>query len=236
MQSFNQEYLYNHLPARYRREDQELFLKRFLQFFGGTLDGWDSKFESFFENINPETAAEEWIEFWLEALFGWSYFPKGFTLAQKRNLYSNFARHLARRGTPHGIELWLKDFGITSRVYSNACYWEEFYFGEAGWMMDEPLVTIIEIYAGFNLISQDFGTFDDSVIEDTLIFGFNEQIVSSVEIESLLRFVQPFGQAFYVTYSTSAAPDDVVHVEPAMGLVDSNGYGLTDGSGNGLTI
>lgn len=236
MQSFNQEYLYNHLPARYRREDKELFLKRFLQFFGGTLDDWDAKFDNFYKNINPATAEEKWVEFWLDALFGWSYFPKGFTLAQKRNLYANFAGHLARRGTPRGIRLWLRDFGITARVYSREQFWDEFYFAEDSWMMEEPLVTIIEIYAGFNLTSYDLGTFDDSFIEDTLIFGVNEQIVTDVEIESLLRFVLPYGQEFYVTFSTASAPEGEPITASRAGLIDADGFGLMDADGNGLTI
>ncbi len=31
----NTNYLYTHLPARFRREDKDLFLKRYLQWFGG---------------------------------------------------------------------------------------------------------------------------------------------------------------------------------------------------------
>lgn len=236
MQSFNQEYLYNHLPARYRREDQDLFLKRFLQFFGISLGEWDTKYEHFFENIKPVTATEEWVEFWLNALFGWSYFPKGFTLAQKRNLYANFAGHLARRGTPDGIKLWLRDFGITARVYSRAAYWDEFYFAEDSWMMEEPLITIIEIYAGFNLTSYDLGTYDDCIVEESLYFGVIEQIVTNVEVESLLRFVQPFGQAFYVTFATASAGLAPTPEIAATGLIDNNGYGVTDTNGKGIII
>jgi phage tail-like protein len=238
MPSFNTDFLYSHLPARYRREDKELFLKRFLQFSGVTLDSWDEMFERFYENIQPATAPESWIEFWLDALFGWSYFPKGFTLEQKRTLYGNFAGHLARRGTPKGIELWLKDFGITSRVYARAEYWDEFYFAEDSWMMEIPLVTIIEIYAGYSLTSYDLGTFDDCIIEDTLIFGINEQIVTNVEIESLLRYVQPFGQAFYVTFSVAPAglTPDQPETSNSTGLIDLDGNGLLDNNGNGLII
>jgi hypothetical protein len=94
MPSFsNLEYLYNHLPARFRREDRELFLKRYLQFFGETLDEWDETYLSFFERINPQTAGEEWVEFWLRELFGWSWFPYWFTVTDKRRLYHRAGPH-----------------------------------------------------------------------------------------------------------------------------------------------
>src|SRR5215471_3199668 len=96
----NGDYLYAHLPARVRRDDPNLFVKRFSQFFGTTMDGWDAIVDNFYQSIDPSTASEEFINWWLWALFGWSWYPSWFTLARKRALYAAFATHLAKRGTP----------------------------------------------------------------------------------------------------------------------------------------
>lgn len=114
----NSKFLISNLPQRFRDGDRlTTFLQRMIGFFGDELDGWDALHENFFENIQPETAPEAFINFWLDRLFDWQYFPKNFTLAQKRTLYANFARHLARRGTKRGIELWLRDFGANAIVW-----------------------------------------------------------------------------------------------------------------------
>lgn len=143
--SFNRDYIYDHLPARYRREDKDLFLKRFLTFVGETLDEWDETFDNFFEQIQPATASVEWVEAWLLALFGWSWFPRWFRLADKRRLYGNFARHLARRGTRRGIELWLADFGVVARVHARPVPWGEFVWGETCFSVMQPLHLVVEI-------------------------------------------------------------------------------------------
>ena len=141
----NTAYLYEHLPARYRREDKDLFLKRFLQFFGETLDSYDGKFDAFYQSIDSDTAPAAWIEFWLDVLFGWSWFPVWYSLTDKRRLYGNFARHLARRGTARGIELFLREFGIVARVHTRAVTWGEFVWGETSFSITKPLFLIIEI-------------------------------------------------------------------------------------------
>src|SRR5215813_10770390 len=126
----NLDYLYQHLPARVRRDDADLFLKRFLQFFCETLDEWDQTYENFYQEINPQTASEPFVNWWLWALFGWSWFPKWFTLARKRQLYADFAQHLARRGTPKGIEGFLRAFSVYARHYRAPEYWGQFVWGE----------------------------------------------------------------------------------------------------------
>jgi phage tail-like protein len=192
----NRDYLYNNLPARFRRDDKELFLKRFLQFFGDTLDEWDAKFDAFFENINPDTASAEWIKFWLEALFGWSWFPYWFTLANKRQLYGNFARHLARRGTRRGIELWLLDFGIVARVHTRSLPWGEFVYGETHFAITEPLHLIVEILF-LQSAPQDLAVWGEGAFGE---FYYTEPkpLFTEKEILDLIRFVQPHSQEIIV--------------------------------------
>jgi phage tail-like protein len=189
----NQEYLYQHLPSRFRREDKDLFLKRYLQWFGETLDVYDDKFETFSENINPDTASTEWIEFWLENLFDWSWFPSWFTLSDKRRLYGNFARHLARRGTRRGIELWIADFRIHARVYTRPAFVGDVAWGELDLFVTEPLLILIEIFFAEMEAKTEMCSVGDAAWGE----GFYIEVpplFTSAEVEALLRFVQPQAQ------------------------------------------
>lgn len=194
----NLDYLYASLPARYRREDKDLFLKRFLQFFGTTLDDWDAQFEAFHANVNPETAPENFLDFWLDRLFGWSWFPAHFTLRQKRALYANFAGHLARRGTRRGIELWLRDFGAIAAIWLREDFLGETYLGEGGYTVSQPLLVVVEIIALLDWNSQDQGTLDDCFLGESSFVGEPPARLNDLEIERLLRFSQPIGQAIVV--------------------------------------
>lgn len=196
----NQQYIYDHLPGRFRAADKDLFLKRFLQFFGDTLDEWDGKFDAFFENIDPDTADAEWIGFWLEALFGWSWFPRWFTLQNKRRLYGNFARHLARRGTRRGIELWLADFGIVARVHTRTPPWGEFVWGETTFAITSPLHLIVEILF-LQLPEVDMSFWGEGVWGESF-YVEPQPMFSEKEILDLIRFVQPHAQAITIAWST----------------------------------
>jgi phage tail-like protein len=197
----NQEYLYQSLPSRYRREDKDLFLKRYLQFFGETLDEYDAAFDAFFENINSETANGVWIEFWLENLFGWSWFPRWFTLEDKRRLYANFAGHLARRGTRRGIELFLLDFGIVARVHTRPAIWGEFVWGETHFAVTEPLHIVVEILF-IQSPPTDLHVWDEGAWGE---FYYTEPkpLFTEKEITDLIRFVQPHSQEITVIYSNT---------------------------------
>ncbi len=201
--SFNQQYFYDHLPSRFRREDKDLFLKRFLTFAGDTIDEWDAKFDTFFENINPETAPVNWIVFWLQNLFGWSWFPFWFTTANKRALYGNFARHLARRGTRRGIELWLKDFGIIARVHTRALPYGEFVYGESHFAITEPLRLIVEILF-VQSAQQDLHVWGEGAYGE---FYYTEPkpLFSEKEILDLIRYVQPHAQEITVIWRVGEA-------------------------------
>src|SRR5262245_14656782 len=135
----NLDYLYEHLPSRFRRDDDTAFLKRFISFFGATLDYWDQLIDTFYQKIRPDTAPIEFVHWWLWALFGWSWYPRWMSLGRKRHLYAWFATHLARRGTWFGIEQWLSEFSCFARVFSRPEYWGEFVWGETGWTVTAPL-------------------------------------------------------------------------------------------------
>lgn len=194
----NQEYLYSHLPSRYRREDKELFLKRFLQFFGNTLGEWDDKFDAFFQNINPDTASADWVSFWLEALFGWSWFPRWFTITEKRRLYGNFAQHLARRGTRRGIELWLLDFGIVAKVHTRTLPYGEFVWGESSFAITDPLRLVIEILF-LSSSAQDIHAIGEGAWGEAYYTEVGVPLTDR-EIIDLIRYVQPQAQEITVTW------------------------------------
>lgn len=196
----NLEYFYSNLPARYRRADSELFLKRYLTFIGTTLDEWDAKFDNFFENIEAATAETIWIEFWLKELFDWTFFPEWFGLEEKRRLYGNFAKHLARRGTARGIELWFADFNVAVKVYNRPVFWGEFVWGENAVSIAEPLRTIIEILQA-NPLANDFSGFGESVWGESF-YADQKPILSQLEFAGLLKFQQPHGQDFVVVWQT----------------------------------
>lgn len=194
----NLDYLYNNFPARFRRDDKDLFLKRFLSFFGETADEFDYLFATFPDQINPETARIAFVEFWLRELFGWSWFPVWFSKAAKRQLYGNFAKHLARRGTARGIELWLNDFFIEAKVHKSPMFFGEGFFGEPLIFVSEPLTLIVEIgkVAPPNYI-EDCSVFSESYFEEcypaesTPLYLLNE-------VENLLRYVQPQAQEIII--------------------------------------
>lgn len=194
----NLDYIYNHLPTRFQRDDKNLFLKRFLQFFGETLDDWDGTFDNFFEQINADSADVEFIEWWLDSLFGWSWFPVWFTLADKRRLYADFAAHLARRGTAIGIEEWLAAFYINARVHKNPVFTGEYAYGEPLLFVDAPLLLIIEL---FEVQPDDYQLEMSSIGESAIgeyVYNYGEPLFSPAEMDNLLRYVQPLGNEIII--------------------------------------
>jgi phage tail-like protein len=143
----NLEYLYEHLPARIRIADQEqnLLLKRLLSVHGERLDEWDQVLDTFYQKIDPATASEEFVFYWLWALFGWSWYPSWYTLVRKRKLFADFAVLLARRGTRIGIQDWLREFSIFARVWNKPQYCDEAYLGEEGWFIDQPRGLVVQV-------------------------------------------------------------------------------------------
>jgi hypothetical protein len=194
----NLEYLYDHLPGRYRRDDTDLVLKRVLTFAGETLDEWDEAFEDFYKSIDPETAAAEWIGFWMYAFFGWSWFPSWFTLADKRRVYGNFAQHLARRGTAKGIELFLEDFGIVARVHKRPVVWGEFAWGESSFSITQPLHLVVEILRIENPPA-DLCFYGEGVWGE-MFWLSQRRPLSESDILNLVRYQQPHAQVIDVSW------------------------------------
>ncbi len=197
----NTDYLYDHLPSRYRRDDEGLFLKRFLEFFGATLDDWDAIYAAFWQNIEPTTAPLVWIEFWLLQLFGWSWFPWWFTITEKRRLYGHFAGHLARRGTARGIERWLLDFGIVARVHTRPKPWGEFVWGETHYAITEPLHIVIEILFLKGTAADMCFWGEGSAPYGEMFYTTPRPLFSDKEIIDLIRYVQPHAQVIHVYWS-----------------------------------
>jgi phage tail-like protein len=201
----NLSYLYHHLPSRIRRDDADLFLKRFSQFFGETLDGWDEIYETFYQKINPQTAPEEFVDFFLWALFGWSWVPGWFTLARKRQLYADFATHLARRGTPRGIVEFLRAFSIYARVYNRPQYWGEFVWGEDAWTITDALGVVVQISHLADEVNPDLHDNTQSSGWGEFVWGESyvaetRATLTAREIEDLIRFEWPNGHRVMVEY------------------------------------
>jgi phage tail-like protein len=197
----NLEHLYTHLPARFQREDEGLFLKRFLHFFGIEFDNFDLIFDTFFEKINPDTAPESFLDWWLWALYGWAWFPSWFTLQQKRHLYKDMATHYARRGTKRGIEEFLRAFGLHVRVFNQPQYWGEAVFGEDVWTMTGPLAIVVQVFPEAAAIPADQSFWGEFAWGEA-VFANPAKQVERADLERLLRFQWPIGHTIMIEDKT----------------------------------
>lgn len=195
----NSTYLYDHLPGFMREDDlsQALLLKRLLGFFGGELDRVDEAHDTFHLKIAPETAPQEFVEWWLWRLFGWGWFPTWFTLEQRREFYATVARHYARRGTKRGIEEFLAAFGITARVTNAPQYWGEFTVGEDGWLITAPLGLVVQIFPETAAVAEDQTFLGEYTVGEDHVAPALES-VESVDVDELLRFQAPAGHIIVV--------------------------------------
>jgi len=196
----NLDYLFDHLPARFRRDEAGELLKRFLTFVGETLDGWDSSFANFHQQIAPGTAAEEFIDWWLLALFGWAWFPSWYTLAEKRTFYGQVATLYAQRGTRTGIQNLLAAFGVHLRAYTSPAYWGLAFFGLDRWALNEPLVIVADVLWVDDRVNAGACFWGDSFWGSVEAITTAETLSKS-EIEMLLKFEQPFSQVMAVNYN-----------------------------------
>jgi len=212
----NLEYLYEHLPARMRRDDDELFLKRYLSEFGEELDGFDLQLNSFFEKIAPETAPIEFIDWWLYAFFGWGWFPSWFTDTQRRVFYAAIAQHYARRGTLGGIQEFLLAFGIRSIVEGEPRFWGEETWGENVWSVTGPLIIIVRLFPEAPAVSEDLIFYGEATWGDD--FGASPAAsIQRADVEALLRFCWPLAQHIFI--------EDLPFEPTPSGLPVGAGYG-----------
>jgi phage tail-like protein len=177
---------------RHADEAQGFILKRFISAFCAELDNYDQLFDTFFQNINPDTASEHFIEFWLWSLFGWGWFPDWFTLPRKRAFYRDIAKHYARRGTARGITEFLAVFGIHSRVIVQPQYWGEMTLGEAAWTMDGPLAIIVQIFPKREGVAEEASYFGEWTLGEDVI-AQPAFVIEKPDVDALLRFQQPAG-------------------------------------------
>jgi phage tail-like protein len=234
--SFNLELLLSNVPSRYRREDDPTnggtdFLRRFFSFFGETADEFDQLHKEFFEKIAPATAPEAYIDFWLDRLFDWQFFPRLFTLNQKRTLYANFAQHLARRGTARGIELWMRDFGANVKVWLREDFLGEMYLGEPGYTVSGPLLIVVELISLVDWNSHDQGTINDCFLGESAFVGEPPVRLTPAEIETLLRFMLPTGQQIIVV-PRRYEPDGSTYINLDQPSPPGSGGGVGGGEGS----
>jgi phage tail-like protein len=201
----NKEYLLQHLPARLRRDDAGAFLYRFLQWFGQELDAIDETFDTFWERLNPDTAPEEWVEYWLSALFGWSWFPAWLPLERKRQLYANMARHLARRGTKRGIEGFLAAFGLPAEVINGPLVWGERIWGANDVSIGGPLGLLVRLFPPFPGVTEDLGFWGESVKGESY-WAHPSQQMTRAELEELVRWGWPLGNVIMLQIMQPASP------------------------------
>lgn len=213
------------------------FLRRFLLFFCSTLDLWDFQHEDFYRRINPDTAPEKFINFWLWALFDWSWFPQWFTLARKRRLYADFTQHLARRGTALGIERFLQAFSIFARVYNRPQYWGEFAFAAIDeWTITDALGVVVQIdhladEVNLDRDGQAFGEF----AWGRDYFADTRPTLTRKEIEDLCRFEWPESQRMMIDYRVlPEKPGPAVEFISALGAGDGAEIVTADGFGLGI--
>lgn len=197
----NTAYFYNNLPGRFGRSDaaRDFFLKRFLTPVGDEMDGFDNLLDTFFQKIAPETASEEFINWWLWSLFGWGWFPGWFTLAKKRAFYADLTEHYARRGTKQGIEKFLLAFGVRARVIDSPQVCGEMTLDDDPTIIYGPLGVVVQIFPQIDSLLVDEPELGEWTFgEDHLIEP--GQNIQTADIEALLRFQTPLGQVVMIEF------------------------------------
>lgn len=197
MSSRSLEHLYAHLPAFMRRDDAALFLKRFLSPPCAEADAVDEAFDAFHLQIAPETASEEFINWFLWSLFGWGYFPEWFTLGQRRAFYSKVARLYAMRGTARGIEEFLAAFGISSRVVVQGAAVGEMAVGEDEWLLTEPLAVVVQIFPNAAAVAEDLDAVGEWAAGESHA-AVPSQSLARPDLDQLLRFQWPLGHVVFI--------------------------------------
>ncbi|HEY6231354.1 MAG TPA: phage tail protein [Pyrinomonadaceae bacterium] len=197
----NLDYLYAHLPAFMRRDDAppdgSLLLKRFLTGIGEELDGFDEQLETFYQKIDPATAPQQFIDWWLYSLFGWGWFPVWFTDERRRAFYAAIARHYARRGTVAGIQDFLAAFGLRVIVEKEPQFWEEVAWDEDVWSIDGPLGIVVRLFPEAPANPADLEFWEEATWEESAGAEPGDNI-QRADLDELLRFVWPLGNIIMI--------------------------------------
>jgi hypothetical protein len=193
----NTDYLYQHLPARMRRDDTSAFLKRYISWIGNELDGVDQKYDQFYLQINPGTATSDFIDWWLYALFGWGWFPTWFTLDERRAFYAHMTQHLARRGTAIGIQKFLADFGVGCVVEKGPAFYGDTFWGDRGWLFSGPNVMVVRLFPQLPAVPADASFFSETAYGDEF-YGPPGQNIGTVDVDALLRWEWPEGCFIFI--------------------------------------
>ncbi|HEX8747371.1 MAG TPA: phage tail protein [Pyrinomonadaceae bacterium] len=193
----NLEFFYSNLPEHFLAADEFLFLKRFMSPFCQELDEYDRVFSEFHRNINPDTATEEFLDYFLFSFFGWGWFPAWFTLERKRSFYRNVATHYARRGTARGLREFLAEFGVKARVINRPQFYEDVTLDQEEWTVDGPLYIFVQIFPRVEGVPENLSYFEDFTLDQDIAIDPQLQI-TRLDIDELLRFQQPLGQHIIV--------------------------------------
>lgn len=195
----NTQYLYQHLPSRYRTADaeQDYFLLRFLSVFGQKLDHFDNLYDSLPSLVSPYSAPDEWVNYLLKALFGWSFFPEWFTDEDRLYFFQEIAQLYAKRGTPEGIEEFLLRFGIKAHVITQSPAIGELTIGEDEWLMPGPLGIIVQIELEAGAAAEDMDVIGEFAVGESHL-AIPSHSVDRVDLDQLLRFMQPLAQVVMI--------------------------------------
>jgi phage tail-like protein len=193
----NLQYFYDHLPARLRRDDESLFLKRFLSFFGEQLDGFDLQLDTFYRKIDPQTAAQSFIDWWLYSLFGWGWFPEWFTEDRRRAFYAAITQHYARRGTVAGIKSFLAAFGLRVIVEHEPRMWGDTAWGASLWTVTAPLGIVVRLLPDAPAIADELEFWSEATFGEAIGAAPGDNI-QRADLDELLRFVWPLGNIIMV--------------------------------------
>lgn len=193
----NLAYLYDNLPGYMRRDDDGLFLKRFLSGVGIELDRVDLQLAGFYQKIDPTTAPQEFVDWWLYAFFGWSWFPEWFTLDRRRAFYSAIATHYAERGTLAGIKNFLGAFGLRCIVEGGPRFRGENALGEQLWTCPSPLVIIVRLFPQAPAVNEDLCFYGEATYGEDFPATPSKSI-QLADVDRILRFVWPLSQHIFI--------------------------------------
>jgi len=157
------------------------------------MDHFDALYDGFYQSINPQTASEEFLNWWLYSLFGWAWFPTWFDLPRKRAFYANITRYYARRGTLRGIKEFLEAFGLRVIVEAEPQFFGEIAMGEPVWSVTGPLGVVVRLFPEIAAVNEELEFYGEGTLGESIGPSPGENL-QRVDVDELLRFVAPVAQ------------------------------------------